>query len=88
MIGGSARPFLPALSALLLGGCNIPHHDVAMSGNADGVIISYVGDVAETLPIAREHCARYERLPVLRQTKDENAVYVCVQANPPPSAGS
>jgi hypothetical protein len=88
MVGGSARPIILALGALLLDGCDIPHHDVAMSGNADGVVISYVGDVAETLPLARQHCAQYERVPVLRQTKDENAIYVCVRNNPAPGTGS
>jgi hypothetical protein len=51
-----------------------------MQGTADWVIISYVGDVAATLPLARQHCAQFERLPVFRQTKDTNAVYACVRA--------
>ena len=34
-----------------------------MDGQADGVIIQYFGDLAETLPLARDHCAQYERVP-------------------------
>jgi hypothetical protein len=67
-----------------LGGCALPHHDVAMRGSADGVIINYFGDLTETLPLARQHCAQYERVPVLRETKDNNAIYDCVR----PGAGS
>jgi hypothetical protein len=66
----------------LLGACATPPKDVAMQGNADGVIISYVGDVADTLPIAKQHCARYERVPVLHETKEERVVYFCIK---PPS---
>lgn len=50
-----------------------------MQGNADGVVISYVGDIANTLPIARQHCARYERVPVLHDAKENHAVYFCVR---------
>ena len=76
-----------ALGALV-GGCDPPHHDTAMQGNANGVVINYVGDVAETLPLARQHCAQYERVPVLRQTKDNYAVYDCIRMNVAPRGGS
>jgi hypothetical protein len=66
---------LPAL----LAACTLPHEDVAMRGTADWVLINYVGDIADTLPIARRHCAQYERQPVLRQAKDNNALYMCVK---------
>jgi hypothetical protein len=83
----SARLFVLALGALG-GGCTLAHQDVAMQGNADGVIINYFGDIAETLPLARQHCARYERVPVLHQTQDNNAIYFCVRAGPPPAPAS
>jgi len=66
---------LVALSAA----CAPPHQDVPMRGTADWVLISYAGDVSETLPIARRHCAQYERQPVLQQAKDNNALYRCVK---------
>lgn len=64
---------------VFLAACTPPHQDAAMRGTADWVIISYAGDVAETLPIARRHCAQYERQPVLHQAKDNSAVYQCVK---------
>ena len=74
---------LARFSVLALGAavaaCTTPPRDVAMQGGADWVSINYVGDVAATLPLARQHCARYERVPVLRQAKDETAVYACVR---------
>jgi hypothetical protein len=79
----AARNFVIALGTLA-GGCTLPHQDMAIQGNANGVIINYVGDIAETLPLARQHCAQYERVPVLHETKDDNAIYFCV----PPGAAS
>jgi hypothetical protein len=63
---------------LLLGACKLEPHDTAMQGNANGVVVSYTGDINETLPIARQHCARYERVPVLMKSQEESAVYACV----------
>jgi hypothetical protein len=62
-----------------LGGCE--HHNAAMQGGADWVSISYAGNIDETLPIARRHCAQYEREPMLRSAKDNTAVYACVKVN-------
>jgi len=58
-----------------------------MQGNADGVIINYVGDVAATLRIAQQHCARYERVPVLHEAKENRAVYFCTRPGAAPPAG-
>jgi hypothetical protein len=68
----------------LLGACTTPAQDIAMRGGPDWVIINYVGDVADTLPVAKQHCARYERVPVLHQTTPDRVVYFCVK----PPAGS
>jgi hypothetical protein len=73
----AAQGFVIALG-MFVGGCNLPHQDMTIGGNANGVIINYVGDVADTLPLARQHCAQYERVPVLHETKDDNAIYFCV----------
>lgn len=78
MIGRGAVVFGLALAALSAA-CAMPHQDVPMRGTADWVLISYAGDVSDTLPIARRHCAQYERQPVLQQTKDNNALYRCVK---------
>jgi hypothetical protein len=68
--------------AAALGACE--HHDAAMHGNADGVMISYAGDINETLPIARQHCGQYERIPVLRTIRDDAAIYACIRVNAAP----
>ena len=73
------RVLVAAVLVAGLGGCE--HHDAAMQGGPDWVTISYVGDINETLPIARRHCAQYEREPVLRSAKDNLAVYSCVKVN-------
>jgi len=66
------------LCLLLLGACTTPPKDAALQGNANGVVISYVGDINATLPLAQQHCARYERVPVLHGTGDNRAIYLCV----------
>jgi hypothetical protein len=74
----AAHPLVVMLAALL-SGCAFQHHDTVMQGNVNGVEINYSGDIAETLPLAQQFCARYERVPVLHGTKDENAFYFCVK---------
>jgi hypothetical protein len=83
-----AARFLVLAFAALLCACNTPPQNVAMGGNADGVIINYFGDVAQTLPLARQHCARYERVPVLHETSENHAVYFCVRAAAAPGAAA
>jgi hypothetical protein len=81
----AVRLFLLTLGMPLLG-CE-PHQEaVAMQGNADTVVINYVGDISITLPVARKHCAQYERVPVLAETKPDYVVYACLRPGtaPPP----
>jgi hypothetical protein len=69
--------------AASLSGC-LPHQEAAIRGGPDGVLISYAGDVSATLPLARQHCAQFERVPVLTVAKENTAKYVCVRPNPAP----
>jgi hypothetical protein len=79
------RRLLIALSGAVaiggvLAGC-LPHEDkIIMDGKADGVVIQYYGDLAETLPLARQHCAQYERVPKERSHSVEKnlVIYDCV----------
>jgi hypothetical protein len=71
-----------ALLALLDGCGAVTPQDAVMQGNANGVVINYVGDLNPTVPLAQQYCARFERVPVLHETKEGNAYYFCV----PPSA--
>jgi hypothetical protein len=65
---------------LALAGCAQPYQNVIMmDGKADGVVIQYYGDVNATLPLARQHCAAYERVPVRRSYSAEKnlVIYAC-----------
>src|SRR5215471_12122266 len=70
--------------AALTAGCTLPHEDAAMRGTADWVLVSYAGNISDTEPIARRHCAQYERQPVFMQTKENSALYRCVKAGAMP----
>lgn len=62
-----------------LGGCQ-NQNQIIMDGKADGVVIQYYGDVEATMPLARQHCAAYERVPVRRSYSAEKnlVIYACV----------
>ena len=66
MIGNAARWLCGMALALAIAGC-LPHQNVIMFGNAEGVSINYLGDVSATMALARRHCAQFEREPVLRE---------------------
>jgi hypothetical protein len=68
--------------ALLLGGatqfaCSSPHPFIR-EGNADTVQVTFAGDPALTEPLARKHCAAYNRVPLFVTADGEIAVYNCV----------
>ena len=67
-----------ALGAAALTGCAGPTATIR-GGNANSVEINYAGDVARTLPLARQYCARYERVPRLADPGLDIAIYDCVQ---------
>ncbi len=59
-------------------GCNGPHPFVR-KGDANSVEISYGGDPASALPLARQHCAQYERVPRLVDAGVGLAIFDCVR---------
>jgi hypothetical protein len=68
-VAAMQRPIITASFALLsaaliapLAGCNGPHPFVR-DGDSTSVDVYYSGDVATAWPVARAHCARYERVP-------------------------
>jgi hypothetical protein len=61
----------------VLSGCSAPHPAIR-DGDANGVEISYAGDVASALPLARLHCAQFERVPRLRDAGLDIAIFDCV----------
>jgi hypothetical protein len=85
-----ARPMTRSIAAVVLAtsaagavlfGCNGPNPFI-LKGDANSVEISYGGDPASALPVARDHCARYERVPRLVNAGVDLAIYDCVAATP------
>jgi hypothetical protein len=62
-------------------GCTGPHPFVR-NGDANSVEITYAGDAASALPVARQHCAQYERVPRLVNAGVDLAIFDCVAPNP------
>jgi hypothetical protein len=48
-----------------------------LSGDAERVEIGYATDPTATLPLAKAHCAAYERVPRLLQAQQDIAYYQC-----------
>jgi hypothetical protein len=53
-------------------------HPFARGGDANSVEVVYSGDAASALPVARQHCARYERVPRLVNAGADIALFDCV----------
>jgi hypothetical protein len=74
MIGSIAAVLLLLAT---LAGCIEPHPFVR-AGNANSVEVVYSGDVATAVPAARQHCAKYERVPRLVNAGADIALFDCV----------
>jgi len=61
----------------VLAGCNAPHPNIR-DGDMNSVEVSYGGDVASALPLARQHCAKYDRVPRLSDPGLDVAIFDCV----------
>jgi hypothetical protein len=71
----SSRPAV-LLLACLVAGCAGPT-PFLIEGDAKSAEVGYAGDPATAWPIARAHCARYERVPRLLQAQANTAYYQC-----------
>jgi hypothetical protein len=72
---------LPALLGLCaaiaaLPGC-LGQQPVLKAGDATSAEVMYSGDVANALPLAKQHCAGYERVPRLVDTIPGIAYFAC-----------
>jgi hypothetical protein len=61
-----------------LSGCTASHPSI-LKGDANSVEVSYGGDVASALPLARRHCAQFERVPRLVDAGIDLALFDCVR---------
>ena len=77
-MGRSAVIVVMLALGAVLSGCTAPRPTVH-SGDANSVEVSYAGDVAATLPVARGHCAQFERVPRLVDASTDIAIYDCVR---------
>jgi hypothetical protein len=73
-----------AVLALMLAtsGCTSPHPYIRQ-GDAKSVDVGYYGDAASALPLATQHCARYERVAKLVDAGSdaggiESAIFECL----------
>ena len=71
-------PALALASLIVLAACNGPH-PFLRQGDANSAEVSFSGDVASALPVAREHCARYGRVPHLADAGFDSAIFDCVK---------
>ena len=49
-------------------------------GNADSVEIGFSGDLSNAMPLARKHCAQFERVPRYAMGAQDGAVFDCVRS--------
>jgi hypothetical protein len=80
----NARRLFGLMLATTAVGCAQEVQDTIMKGNANEVVISYYGDLSKTEALARQYCARYERVPTFLTSNENNAYYFCV----PPGGGT
>ena len=64
-------------AGIALSGCSGAHPFVR-EGDANSVEVTFSGNVANALPVAREHCARYERVPRRVAAEADLAIFDCV----------
>jgi hypothetical protein len=69
---------LALAAGAVLTGCTGGHPYISQ-GDANSVEVAYSGDVANALPLARQHCAQFERVPRLVDAGDGDALFKCVQ---------
>lgn len=74
----AAYPALALAATLVLAACNGPH-PFLRQGDANSAEVSFSGDVASALPIARVHCAGYGRVPRLADAGFDIAVFDCIK---------
>ena len=73
---------LGATVSAALAGCSFgaDQNQIITDLKADGVVIQYYGDIEATVPLARSHCAAYERVPLRKSYSSEKnlVIYDCV----------
>lgn len=50
-----------------------------LQGDADSAQVGYSGNVDAATPVARQHCAQYERVPRFLEAEENIAFFDCVR---------
>ncbi|HEX3952239.1 MAG TPA: hypothetical protein VHW90_01615 [Stellaceae bacterium] len=66
------------VAGVVLAGCSAAHPYIH-AGDANSVEVGFGGNVDTTLPLAREHCARFEKVPRFVDATTDFADYRCVR---------
>jgi hypothetical protein len=64
--------------AIALAGCAGPQ-PFLLNGDADSAEVGFSGDPGSATPVAKQHCARYERVPHFVQADPNVAYFDCVK---------
>jgi hypothetical protein len=70
-----------ALTGAMLAGCGAfgGSGPFVREGNADSVEIGFSGDASNAMPLARKHCAQFERVPRYVQPTLDGGIFECVR---------
>jgi hypothetical protein len=72
------RTFLPVLLGGLGVACTGPK-PFLLQGDASSAQVGYSGDVESATLVAKQHCARYERVPRFLEAQEDVAFFDCVR---------
>ena len=59
-------------------GCSGPK-PILLEGNANSAQVGYYGEIEGATIVARQHCARYERVPRFLEAQEDVAYFDCVR---------
>ena len=79
-MSGRSPPLATRLLALIaIGGavCGCTEKPYLSAGNATSAEVGYSRDLAGATEVAREHCARYEKVPRYLDSSDNIAFFAC-----------
>jgi hypothetical protein len=70
--------FFSLLFGALVSGCTGPK-PFLLQGDASSAQVGYSGDIDGATLVARQHCARYERVPRFLEAQENVAFFDCVR---------
>jgi hypothetical protein len=81
-LAGLGKALAAGVLAAALAGCLQAQNHV-MTGDQNQVRIQYYGDIDATVPMARQYCAQFERVPQRRDSDVDSVTYACVVPGQP-----